>query len=362
MIVKPILVVYGTRPEVIKLAPVIHELKRQTNTTIMTCSTGQHRELTQQMLTSFGISSDINLDVMAEGQSLEQLTVRLLTKISALIEDIQPHMVIVQGDTTTAYAAALAAFYKHVPVAHVEAGLRTYDMGHPFPEEFNRQSISKIAHWHFAPSAGAKANLEKEGVPSDRIWVTGNTSIDALLHVLKKNVAESPLSHPYILLTTHRRENQGEGLMRIAQAVHSISFQNPHIHFLVPLHPNPKVRGTLKLSLAPLPNVHLVDALSYVDFITALKHCLFVLSDSGGVQEEAPSLGKPVLVLRETTEREEAIDAGTAKLVGTCPKTILTEANRLLADADHYASMSNAHNPYGTGRAARHIAKAIFTP
>jgi len=360
MAVKRILVVYGTRPEIIKLAPVMHRLARMNHIEVLNCSTAQHRQLSDQMLSTFRIKADIDLNVMTPNQSLDQLTSKIITEISTLLDAKQPDLIIVQGDTTTAYAAALAAFYKRIPVAHVEAGLRTYDMDHPFPEEFNRQSIAKIATWHFAPSKGARDNLLKEGIAKDRIWVTGNTSIDALLQAsAKKKLPDPPLSDPYILLTAHRRENIGPGMERIAQAIHGICFQHPKIKILAPLHPNPKVRKQFQTRIAPLPNVHLVEPMGYLDFVSAMKHSFFLLSDSGGVQEEAPALGKPVLVLREHTERVEAIEAGTAKLVGTCPKTIISEAGRLITDEEHFKMMANAHNPYGDGRAAKRIVDVL---
>ena len=360
MAAKRIFVVYGTRPEIIKLAPVIYQLECRNNTEAITCSTAQHRHLSDQMLKTFGIKADIDLNLMQPGQSLDQLTSKILREVSALIDAKKPHLVIVQGDTTTAYAAALAAFCKHIPIAHVEAGLRTYDIAQPFPEEFNRKSISAIAHWHFAPTQSAYNNLVRDGVAEDRIWITGNTSIDALHHILNTSGAPAvSIPQPFILITVHRRENLASGLNEIIRAVWSLARTYPDYHFLWPLHPNPKIRLAVKDQLSAITNIYLTPPLDYPSFVAAMNTCRFILTDSGGVQEEAPSLGKPVLVLRNTTERSEGLLEGTSKLVGVTKDRIVKNATELIQNERAYQSMAQASNPYGDGTAALKIAEVL---
>ncbi|MGD8325650.1 MAG: UDP-N-acetylglucosamine 2-epimerase (non-hydrolyzing) [Sphingomonadales bacterium] len=360
--IKRVLVVFGTRPEVIKLAPLVYQLKNRSDIHVTTCATAQHRELLDQILGDFSFSPDIDLDLMTPGQSLEQLTANILTRVSTILEMVKVDAVIVQGDTTTAYAVSLAAFYKQIPIAHVEAGLRTYDIQNPFPEELYRQTISKMAHWHFAPSAMAKQNLLNEGIESKQIWVTGNTSIDALLHALSSKIPEPQMpTKPYILVTAHRRENIGQGMKGLVTAIHELATSRPEFDFLISLHPNPKAHAPFKEKLSALDNVILSPALGYKHFVQAMKHCTFILSDSGGVQEEAPALGKPVLVLRDKTERSEALAAGTIYLVGTQPEKIVRAVNHLLSSPDCYQKMVKATNPYGNGKAAQKMADALAT-
>lgn len=359
---KRVLVVFGTRPEVIKLSSLVYQLKNRPEFHVTTCATAQHRELLDQVLDDFSFTPDIDLDLMTPGQSLEQLTSNLLIRVSTILEMIKVDAVIVQGDTTTAYAASLAAFYKQIPIAHVEAGLRTYDMQNPFPEEFYRQNISKMAHWHFAPSAMAKQNLLKEGVKEEQVWVTGNTSIDALFHALSEKIPDpQPTKRPYILVTAHRRENFGQTMDDLATAIHELATSRPDFDFLLSLHPNPKAHEPFQQKLSGLDNVTLSPALGYKEFVQAMKHCHSILSDSGGIQEEAPALGKPVLVLRDKTERTEALAAGTIYLVGTQPDRIVRAVTHLLSSPDCYQKMVKATNPYGNGKAAHQIADALKT-
>jgi len=367
---KKILLVFGTRPEAIKLAPVVRELRRhpaQFRTRI--CVTAQHREMLDQVLTLFGIRTHHDLNIMQRGQSLEDVTSRVLLGMKEVLAAERPDMMLVQGDTTTVMAAALAAFYAGVPVGHVEAGLRTWNKRSPFPEEINRVIATHLCDLHFAPTAQSRDNLLREGIPADRIIVTGNTVIDALFHV-RANVLRSrkkfertfrgiDFSRRIILVTGHRRENFGEGFQSICRALRAIALRHSDVAVVYPVHLNPNVQAPVRSMLGALPNVHLLDPLPYLPFVFLENASFLILTDSGGVQEEAPSLGKPVLVMRNHTERPEAVRAGTVRLVGTSERKIVREVERLLADRRAYAAMSKAHNPYGDGRASGRIVRAL---
>jgi len=365
-----VLVTFGTRPEAIKMAPVVLRLSELAqaghDVELTTCVTAQHREMLDRTLSIFGIRPDIDLDLMLPGQSLACFATRALEHLDRVIEDVAPQALLVQGDTSTAMAGALAAFYRRVPVGHVEAGLRTGNRYCPFPEEVNRRIISTLATWHFAPTDRAAEALRREGVDGADIHVTGNTSIDALLHV----VASAP---PWetdslgpdgrlLLVTAHRRENFGEPLRRICRAVKELARRHPAVSFLFPVHPNPRVRPTVYEALGGVANVVLSEPLRYDEFVGAMKACYLILTDSGGIQEEAAALDKPVLVLRENTERPEAVAAGTARVVGTRADAIVAEVERLLASPDEYLEMAGATNPFGDGSAARRIVDILLAP
>ncbi|HVF95458.1 MAG TPA: UDP-N-acetylglucosamine 2-epimerase (non-hydrolyzing) [Sphingomonas sp.] len=364
-----ILVVFGTRPEAIKLFPLIAALRDIAGLTVRTCVTAQHRGLLDQVLDIAGLTPDIDLDLMEPGQSLDGLTARLLTGLGEVMDAERPDRVIVQGDTATAMAGALAAYYRKVPVAHVEAGLRSGDIYHPWPEEVNRRIVAPIAALHFAPTATAAAALAREQIRSG-VHVTGNTVIDALRWTRARIDAEPALAagldpvvagfgaRRIVLVTTHRRENFGDGMTATARAIARIAARDD-IAVLFPMHPNPQVASVMDRILGDRANVARIAPLDYPHFVRALGLCDLVLTDSGGVQEEAPALGKPVLVMRETTERPEGIEAGTAKLVGTDEDRIVSEVFKLLDDKHAYAAMARAHNPYGDGHASERIAKVI---
>ncbi|MEO0801421.1 MAG: UDP-N-acetylglucosamine 2-epimerase (non-hydrolyzing) [Cyanobacteria bacterium J06642_2] len=356
-------IILGTRPEAIKLAPVIQTLQAAPDFDVQVVLTGQHREMVQQVMDLFEIQPDIDLDIMQPRQSLTDITERSLRGLETYFRDRQPQFAIVQGDTTTAFAAALAAFYHQIPVGHVEAGLRTDDLFNPYPEEANRRLISQLATWHFAPTTKAVENLKRSDAIG-QIIQTGNTVIDALLQVAARNLP-CPIpgleweKHRVLLVTVHRRENWGAALDTIAAACLELLDTFLDTAIVLPLHRNPVVREPLKNHLDAHPRAWLTEPLDYGNLVGALQRCTLVLSDSGGIQEEAPGLGKPVLVLRETTERPEAIAAGTAKLVGTETETIVTEATRLLTDKDAYENMSRAVNPFGDGKASDRILEAL---
>ncbi len=351
-----ITIIIGTRPEAIKLAPVIKELKSRNNSNIRVILTGQHKELVYEVLNIFSIEFDHNLELMSKNQSLNHITLKTLEGLQKEFTDFPPNLVIVQGDTTTAFTAALAAFYKKIIVAHVEAGLRTDDIYDPFPEEVNRRLISQIASLHFTPTEKSKNNLIKSNTQGE-IAITGNTVIDSLLITAKKNTKFFLIDsdNRFILVTVHRRENRGEKLQNIARSILSIVEKHQDIYFLIPMHPSPEVRASFKETLDNHPRIKLTEPLNYIEMVSAIKQCYFVMTDSGGIQEEAPSLGKPVLVLRDTTERPEGIDSGTAKLIGTNSSKIILEADRLLSNSDVYTKMSKAVNPYGDGKASMRI-------
>jgi len=367
---RKVLVVFGTRPEAIKLFPVVAALRAIPGLVVRTCVTAQHRELLDQVLAIAGLTPDVDLDLMEPGQSLYRLTARLLDGLGDVMDAEQPDRVIVQGDTATAMAGALAAYYRKVPVAHVEAGLRSGDIHHPWPEEVNRRIVACIADQHYAPTETAAAALRRENVDPATIHVTGNTVIDAL-HATRARLAVDPslaagldaiaarfAGKRIVLVTTHRRENFGGGMENIARALARIA-ERDDTAILFPVHPNPNVVGVMDAMLGDRPNIARIDPLNYPHFIRALDLAHVVLTDSGGVQEEAPALAKPVLVMRETTERPEGVAAGTARLIGTDTDRIVFETSRLLDDRQAYRAMARAHNPFGDGRAATRIARRV---
>jgi UDP-N-acetylglucosamine 2-epimerase (non-hydrolysing) len=356
-------IILGTRPEAIKLAPVIQQFRRSPAFDTQVVLTGQHKEMVQQVMQLFDLTADHDLDIMQHQQTLTDITCRSLRGLETLFQQIQPQIVLVQGDTTTAFAAAIAAFYQKIPVGHVEAGLRTDDLYNPYPEEANRRLISQVTQLHFAPTTLSVEHLKRSGVVGD-IHHTGNTVIDALLSMAERQPA-CPIpnldwsQYRTLLATVHRRENWGEPLKDIAQSFLQILDKFPDTALLLPLHRNPTVREPLQAMLGSHPRVFLTEPLDYAELVGAIQRCYLLLTDSGGLQEEAPSLGKPVLVLRETTERPEAIAAGTAQLVGTHPEQVVTAATKLLSDPDAYQTMATAVNPFGDGRAAERILNIV---
>jgi UDP-N-acetylglucosamine 2-epimerase (non-hydrolysing) len=371
---KKISLIFGTRPEAIKLCPLVLELQKHPEFEPHVCVTGQHRQMLDQVLEVFEVTPDVDLNLMQPDQTLAGLTARAITAIDGYLAEHKPDMVIVQGDTTTSFCAALAAFYRRIPVSHVEAGLRTWNKFSPFPEEINRVMTSRIADLHFAPTQWSKGNLLKEGVPDDRIFVTGNTVIDAL-HIAAEKVRQNPPeipgvpkgllngdTRPMVLITGHRRENFGDGFQNICHAISELSSRFPNTAFVYPVHLNPNVRGPVFDLLSGRANIHLIEPLSYLPFVALMNRSTIVLTDSGGVQEEAPGLGKPVLVMRDTTERPEAVEAGTVKLTGTDRRAIARNVSALLTDAKAYNAMLNVVNPYGDGRAAERIVHIVVKP
>ncbi len=362
-----VMMIYGTRPEAIKMAPLVTELRRHPSFEPVVAVTGQHREMLDQVHTSFGIVPDHDLDLMVPGSSLASICATALMAVSTLLETERPDVVVVQGDTSSAFSAALAAFYHRVPVVHLEAGLRTGDVYAPFPEEMNRRLTTPIAALHLAPTFISRQALEREGVDPATIAVTGNTVIDALMATLSAPAAfEDPkvacvvaAGRPILLVTSHRRESWGDKMAGAMQAVRAIAQQRPEVDVVLPMHRNPVVRRLIEPALRDLENVVLCEPQSYPEFVHLLDAAHLVLTDSGGVQEEGPSLGKPVLVMRDTTERPEAVTAGTVRLVGTRPATIVEATLRLLDDKVAYAAMANAVNPYGDGAAAGRCVAAI---
>ena len=370
-----ILAVFGTRPEAIKMAPVVHALRNKVD--VKVCVTAQHRQMLDQVLELFDITPDYDLDIMKPGQDLFDVTSKVLLGIKEILQSVNPDIVLVHGDTTTSMAVSMAAFYLRIPVGHVEAGLRTYDINSPFPEEFNRQFTSKITELHFAPTEIARQNLLDERVPDSQIFVTGNTVIDALLSMVEKaraiNFSDRVLKGaPFlkqaksdipriVLVTGHRRENFGQGFEEICHALYDIASKNPDIQIVYPVHLNPNVREPVNRILSNIDNVHLVEPMEYLTFIKLMDLSYLILTDSGGIQEEAPSLGKPVLVMRDATERPEAVEAGTVKLVGTNKKAIVTMVNQLLENKELYTKMSRAHNPYGDGNASHTICDILVS-
>ncbi|EXJ15010.1 non-hydrolyzing UDP-N-acetylglucosamine 2-epimerase [Imhoffiella purpurea] len=361
------LTVFGTRPEAIKMAPVVQALAAAPEVESQVCVTAQHRQMLDQVLSLFGITPEFDLDLMQPGQDLTDITSRVLAGLRNILRETRPQLVLVHGDTTTTFAASLAAFYERIPVGHVEAGLRTGNIYAPWPEEMNRRLTGSIAEWHFAPTERARQNLLREAVRPERIIVTGNTVIDALLDVVRRLREDDGLSaeierdfdfldssRRMILVTGHRRENFGEGFERICQAL-AVLAEREDVQIVYPVHLNPNVQDPVRRLLGGKGNVHLIEPLDYLPFVALMDRASFLITDSGGVQEEAPSLGKPVLVMRETTERPEAVEAGTVRLVGTDETAIVREASRLLDDPAAYERMSQAHNPYGDGQAAARI-------
>ena len=377
---KKILLAFGTRPEAIKMAPLVKEFqKRVAQFETIVCVTGQHREMLDQVLTIFNIKPDYDLNIMKQGQDLYDVTARVLIGMRDVLKDVNPDVVLVHGDTTTSMAVALAAFYQQIPVGHVEAGLRTNDIYSPWPEEMNRQITGRIATYDFAPTLLSKKNLLKENVPEDKIIVTGNTVIDALYWVVDKikndkaldieldmelkcagyDVGRLSNGKKLVLITGHRRENFGEGFIRMCNAIKTLTEKYPEVDFVYPMHLNPNVRKPIHevfgKDLSDLDNMFFIEPLEYLVFVSLMEKSSIVLTDSGGIQEEAPGLGKPVLVMRNTTERPEALDAGTVKLVGTDYDKIVGEVSRLLDDETYYNQMSHAVNPYGDGLACERI-------
>ncbi len=368
-----VLVVFGTRPEAIKMAPVVRALNGKLE--VKVCVTAQHREMLDQVLDLFEIIPDYDLDIMKPGQDLFDVTSNVLSGMKQVLSEEQPDVVLVHGDTTTTMATSMAAFYLNIPVGHVEAGLRTYNIHSPFPEEFNRQITTKITQFHFAPTENARQNLLNEQVMEQQIYVTGNTVIDALFSMVEKaRVADYSddileqiqfLSREkdnlprIILVTGHRRENFGQGFEEVCRALRDIALENSDVQIIYPVHLNPNVREPVNRILSDINNIHLVEPMEYLSFIKLMDASYLILTDSGGIQEEAPSLGKPVLVMRDTTERPEAVEAGTVKLVGTDEKEIVRVVNQLLTNKKVYKNMSKAHNPYGDGHASQAICNVL---
>jgi UDP-N-acetylglucosamine 2-epimerase (non-hydrolysing) len=367
---KRIMTVFGTRPEAIKMFPVVHALRAQPGIEARVCVTAQHRDLLDQVLDIAQIAPDVDLDVMQPNQTLDALLARLVTGLGETFDREKPDRILVHGDTLTTMAGTIAAYFRKIPVGHVEAGLRSGDIYQPWPEEVNRRVTGVVADLHFAPTEAAAAALKAENVDTARIHVTGNTVIDALLATQAQLRARPEIAaglddlatrfagRRIVAVTSHRRENFGEGMRNIARAIAQIAAR-PEVAVIFPVHPNPNVRSVMDAELAGLSNVAMIDPLDYPHFVRLLDMCELVLTDSGGVQEEAPSLGKPVLVMRETTERPEGVAAGTARLVGTDPAHIVTEIFSLLDDKAAYSAMSRAHNPFGDGKAAQRIARVI---
>ena len=359
---RKILCAVGTRPEAIKMAPVILALKNEPWVNVRVLATAQHRDMLDQVNEFFGIHPNIDLNIMRSNQALSTLTARLLLELEKVFQAEKPDAVLVQGDTTTVMTVALACFYHRIPIGHVEAGLRTWDMQNPFPEEANRVIAGKLARWHFAPTEGSRQNLLKEGVPDNEIIVTGNTVIDALLMAAAKDPELAVPLDPakkLVLVTSHRRENYGEPFRNICLALRTLAKNNPNVQFLFPVHPNPNFKDVAHEFLIGLLNFTLCEPLDYAQFTAAMKRAYIILTDSGGVQEEAPALGKPVLVLRDTTERPEAVEQGVVKLVGTNYERIVDEAQHLLDDASAYQAMAHGISPYGDGQAAERIVKKL---
>jgi len=360
---KKILTVFGTRPEAIKMCPLILELKKSAELECIVCLTGQHREMLMQVMNIFKIQYDYNLDIMEQNQSLSRITVNVLNKLGEVLETENPDLILVHGDTSTSFAAALAGFYRGIPVGHVEAGIRTYNMYSPYPEEFNRQAVDLVAQLYFAPTEQSRQNLLKEGKDSDKIYVTGNTVIDALSLTVRADYQNENLDwcsdSRLILLTAHRRENLGEPMKNMFRAIRQVIEEYEDIKVIYPVHKNPKVRQAAQEILSGIDRIRLIEPLDVVDFHNFMARSYIILTDSGGIQEEAPSLGKPVLVMRDTTERPEGIEAGTLKLVGTTEDVIYREIKKLLVDDKAYEAMSNAVNPYGDGHASERIAEAV---
>lgn len=359
-----VLMVFGTRPEAIKMCPLAIELKSRKEIFDLTvCVTGQHKEMLQSVLEAFDVHPDIDLSIMKRGQTLFDITCEVLKRTGSVIEEYNPDVVLVHGDTTTSYAAALAAFYLHIPIGHVEAGLRTYNLESPFPEEFNRQSVDIISDYLFAPTERAKENLINEGKSKANIFVTGNTGIDALRTTVRPGYTDENLrwaeGSRLVLVTAHRRENLGTPMRDMFRAIRSIADKYQDVKVIYPVHMNPAVREVANEELSGSDRIRLIEPLDVLDFHNYLDRAYMVLTDSGGIQEEAPSLGKPVLVMRDTTERPEGVEAGTLKLVGTSRERIFNEAARLLDDSKEYERMSAASNPYGDGYASRRIADIL---
>ena len=357
------MLVFGTRPEAIKMSPLVLELQKKSNFEAVVCVTGQHREMLEQVLETFDIHPRYNLDIMKDKQTLIDITTHILEKMNVVLDIEKPDIVLVHGDTSTTFATALACFYNEITVGHVEAGLRTGNIKSPYPEEFNRQAVGLFSDYHFAATKQAAENLIKEGKSKDKVYVTGNTVIDALKTTVKQNYQHPELQwasdSKLILVTAHRRENMGKPLENIAKATLKIVEDNPDVKVIYPVHLNPKISEIIDSIIGNHERIHLIEPLEVLDFHNFINQSYFVMSDSGGIQEEAPSLGKPVLVLRDTTERPEGVDAGTLKLVGTDYNDIVREAQRLLNDSEEFERMSHASNPYGDGYASERIVNIL---
>ena len=360
---KKIMLVFGTRPEAIKMCPLVNELKKYDKIKTIVCVTGQHRQMLDQVLNVFNIVPDYDLSIMKDKQTLFDVTTDILNKIKSVLEETKPDVVLVHGDTSTTFVTALACFYLQIPIGHVEAGLRTYDIYSPYPEEFNRQAVGIIAKYHFAPTEISKQNLLSEGKNENSIFVTGNTAIDALKTTVRDNYIHPELEwakgSKLIMLTAHRRENLGEPMRHMFRAIRKIIDEHKDVKVIYPIHMNPVVRKIANEELGNCDRVHIIEPLEVMDFHNFLARSYMILTDSGGIQEEAPSLGKPVLVMRDTTERPEGINAGTLKLVGTNENVIYNNFKQLLEDENEYNKMAHASNPYGDGTACKKIAEIL---
>lgn len=360
---KKVMLVFGTRPEAIKMCPVVNELKKRKGIQTIVCVTGQHRQMLDQVLEVFRVVPDYDLSIMKDKQTLFDITVSILQRIKEVLEKENPDVVLVHGDTSTTFVTALACFYLQIPVGHVEAGLRTYNIYSPYPEEFNREAVSIISQYNFAPTKLSRENLLREGKKEETIFVTGNTAIDALKTTVRESYSNSELDWAsdsrLILITAHRRENLGEPMRHMFRAIRHVMDEHPDVKAIYPIHMNPVVREAANKFLGDDDRIHIIEPLDVLDFHNFMGHSYLILTDSGGIQEEAPSLGKPVLVMRDTTERPEGIDAGTLKLVGTSEEVIYREFTRLLTDQAAYNAMSKASNPYGDGHASERIADVL---
>ena len=358
---KRILFIFGTRPEAIKLLPVVNVMRLGKEFTPIVCVTAQHRQMLDQVLSVFDVKPDVDLNLMSENQELTDLTSKILSSLSKLIDDIHPDMILVQGDTTTTFIAALSAFYHQIPIGHIEAGLRTYNKYSPFPEEMNRVITSHLADLNFAPTEIAYQNLIREGIPKNTIYITGNTVIDALMYITKKlpQKSKSPKSK-IILVTGHRRENFGSRLREICLAIKDIAHENPDFQIIYPVHLNPNVKKPVNKLLGNIKNIKLIEPLNYFEFINLMRRCYLILTDSGGIQEEAPTFGKPVLVMRDQTERPEGLKSGTSILVGTDKEKIKLVVKKLITDQKYYLEISKKKNPFGDGNSAKRILKILI--
>lgn len=360
---KTVMLVFGTRPEAIKMCPLVNELKKRESIKTVVCVTGQHREMLAQVLNAFNVVPDYDLSIMKQKQTLFDITTLILERIKSVLEEVKPDVVLVHGDTSTTFVTALACYYMQIPVGHVEAGLRTYNIYSPYPEEFNRQAVGIISKYNFAPTELSKENLVKEGKDSSTVYITGNTAIDALKTTVRDDYSHPELSWAegsrLIIITAHRRENLGEPMHQMFRAIRRIMDEHPDVKAIYPIHMNPVVREAASKELGGCDRIHIIEPLEVLDFHNFLSRSYMILTDSGGIQEEAPSLGKPVLVMRDTTERPEGLKAGTLKLVGTDEEVIYSSFKELLENEDVYKSMANASNPYGDGFACKRIADVL---
>ena len=360
---KTVMLVFGTRPEAIKMCPLVNELKTRKNIKTIVCVTGQHRQMLDMVLNTFNVVPDYDLSIMKSGQTLFDITTNILNKIGEVLDEVKPDIVLVHGDTSTTFVTALACFYKQIAIGHVEAGLRTYNIYSPYPEEFNRQAVSIISKYNFAPTELSKANLVKEGKDENSIFITGNTAIDALKTTVRKDYTHPELEWAkdsrLIMITAHRRESLGEPMHNMFRAIRRVMDENPNVKAIYPIHMNPVVRKAAEEELSGCDRIRIIEPLEVLDFHNFLARSYLILTDSGGIQEEAPSLGKPVLVMRDTTERPEGIKAGTLKLVGTDEQIIYNNFKLLLENQDEYDAMSKASNPYGDGFACKRIADIL---